>query len=92
MLQVPNAQCSDGRYIYNQTDYHDLAKWLSHFYFFYFFYFFFFFSFFYLDLLLQGWSVGRYHVTQSQSHKICDISHTKCHVIVIVTTCDKVVI
>ena len=60
---------------------HDLAKHLS--------YFDFDFDFllvsFILDLLLQEWSIGRHHVTQSQSHKY-DISHTS----VTVTTCDKV--
>ena len=54
---------------------HDLAKCLSHFYFL--FSFSFSFSFFILDLLLQGWSMGRYHVTQSQK---CDIGHISGHI------------
>jgi len=44
-------------------DCHDLAKCLSHFYFLFSFSFSFSFSFFILDLLLQGWSMGRHHVT-----------------------------
>jgi len=47
---------------------HDLAKRLSH----YLYFFFFFFFSFLIGLTTTRWSMGKYHVTLSQSHNWCD--------------------
>ena len=49
------------------------------------------FSFISLDLLLQGYSMGRYHVTQSQSHKDMTLVTQNIMLYVTVTTHDEVV-